>query len=355
MNECEIRKAVLEYGALFSVHESLLERRKQLGMLDDHLAVALCEFYALWGAYKVGKCIRSICDFGPVSCCEENEESLGRREVLPKYEAVNTAAQNLLLAISAKDQVSISGALEQLGVFYLCKMPEQVFYKMERVALHVAGRAQQLFWVDLSLFAAGVGDYQRARMYIQQIRAFDLSSRELYDVRVVEGLIALEEGRADQAIRCLHSSTKVCQADVDSSIECSLLPPNLDLAKRLLELGKRIEVLRYLTECHNVWWRCRPQIEEWIQLIESGENPDFQALQTPEGADQLSYRLNVQWLRACSLEMQLHPAKPKSPMSPARVLAERERRQAELESAMSARIKAKLAYLEKDRGEKGSD
>src|SRR5207247_6377143 len=261
MNECEIRKAVLEYGALFSVHESLLERRKQLGMLDDHLAVALCEFYALWGAYKVGKCIRSICDFGPVSCCEENEEALGRREVLPKYEAVNTAAQNLLLAISAKDQVSISGALEQLGVFYLCKMPEQVFYKMERVALHVAGRAQQLFWVDLSLFAAGVGDYQRARMYIQQIRAFDLSSRELYDVRVVEGLIALEEGRADQAIRCLHSSTKVCQADVDSSIECSLLPPNLDLAKRLLELGKRIEVLRYLTECHNVWWRCRPQIE----------------------------------------------------------------------------------------------
>ena len=187
-------------------------------------------------------------------------------------------------------------------------------------------------------------------MYIQQIRAFDLSSRELYDVRVVEGLIALEEGRADQAIRCLHSSTKVCQADVDSSIECSLLPPNLDLAKRLLELGKRIEVLRYLTECHNVWWRCRPQIEEWIQLIESGENPDFQALQTPEGADQLSYRLNVQWLRACSLEMQLHPAKPKSPMSPARVLAERERRQAELEFAVfvasvvralsSARIKA---------------
>jgi hypothetical protein len=53
--------------------------------------------------------------------------------------------------------------------------------------------------------------------------------------------------------------------------------------------------------------------------------------------------------------MQLHPAKPKSPMSPARVLAERESRQAELESGMSARIKAKLAYLEEDRGEKGSD
>ncbi len=356
MNECEIRKAVLEYGALFSVHESLLERRKQLGMVDDHLAIALCEFYALWGAYKVSECIRSICDFGPVPCYEENEESPGRREVLPKYEAVNTAAQNLLLAISAKDQASISGALEQLGVFSLCPMPEQVFSKMENVALHVTSRAQQLFWVDLSLFAAGVGDYQRARMYIQQIRTFDLSSRELYNVCLVEGLIALTEGRADQAIRCLDSSTKVCQADVDSSIQCSLLPPNLDLAKRLLELGKRIEVLRYLTECHNVWWRCRPQIEEWIQLIESGEKPDFQALQTPEDADQLSYRLNVQWLRACSLEMQPHPAKPKSPMSPARVLAERERRQAELESAMSARIKAKLAYLEdKDRGEKGSD
>jgi hypothetical protein len=324
-------------------------------MLDDHLAIALCEFYALWGAYKVSECIRSICDFGPVPCCEENEESLGRREVLPKYEAVNRAAQNLLLAISAKDQVSISGALEQLGVSSLCLVPEQVFSKMEHVALHVTGRAQQLFWVDLSLFAAEAGDYQRARLYIQQTRTFDLSSRELYNVCVVEGLIALEEGRVDQAIGCLDGSTKVCQADVDSSIQCSLLPPNLDLAKRLLELGKRIEVLRYLTECHNVWWRCRPQIEEWIQLIESGEKPDFQALQTAEDADQLSYRLNVQWLRACSLEMQLQPAKPKSPMSPARVLAERERRQAELESSMSAQIKAKLAYLEKDRGEKRSD
>jgi hypothetical protein len=322
-------------------------------MLDDHIAIALCEFYALWGAYKVSECIGSICDFGPVP---ENEESLGRREVLPKSEAVNTAAQNLLLAISAKDQVSISGALQQLGLFPLCPMPEQVFPKMESVALHVTGRAQQLFWVDLSLFAAGVGDYQRARMYIQQTRTFDLSSRELYNVCLVEGLIALEEGRADRAIRCLDSSTKACQADVDSSIQCSLLPPNLDLAKRILELGKRVEVLRYLTECHNVWWLWRPQIEEWIQLIERGEKPDFQALQTPGDADQLPYRLNVQWLRACSLEMQLHSAKPKSPMSPAHVLAERERRQAQLESAMSARIKAKLAYLEdKDRGEKGSD
>jgi len=347
----EIRKVILDFGALFETYESLLEYRNRLGMVDDHLAIALCEFYSLFGAYKIGKCIRSICDFGPVSCYEENRESVGLREALPKYEAVNRAVQNLLLAINTEDRASISGALEQLGMLSLCLMPEQIFSKMEQVALHVMGRAQQLFWVDLSLFATGVGDYQRARMYIQQARIFELSSRELYNVYVIEGLIALQEGWADEAIRCLDSSTKACQADVDSSIQCSLLPPNLDLAKRLLELGKRIEVLRYLTECHNVWQQCRSQIEEWIQLIESGEKPDFRTLQMPGDADQLSYRLNIQWLRGCSLEMKPRPAQPKSPMSPARVLAERERQQAEHESLISARIKAKLAYLEEDRGE----
>jgi tetratricopeptide (TPR) repeat protein len=235
-----------------------------------------------------------------------------------------------------------------MEVLSFCPMPELVFSKMELLTSRVSGTAQQVFWVDLSLFAASVLDYQRAAKYVEQARAFKPSSRELYNICVVEGLIALNDGRVDEAIQCLDRSAEACQTDADSSIQCSLLAPNLDLAERLLELGERIVVLRYLTECHNVWQRCRRQIEEWIYLIERGEKPDFQTLEMPENANQPSYRLNVQWMRACSLEMQLSLAKPKTSMSSAQVLAERERRKAEYEPRMSAHIKKKLEYLEKD-------
>jgi len=53
-------------------------------------------------------------------------------------------------------------------------------------------------------------------------------------------------------------------------------------------------------------------------------------------------------MRACSLEKQLSPAKPKIPMSSAQVLAERERQMAEYEPGINAHVKRNLEYLEKD-------
>jgi hypothetical protein len=83
-------------------------------------------------------------------------------------------------------------------------------------------------------------------------------------------------------------------------------------------------------------------------MIERGERPDFHTLEMPANTDQLSYRLNVQWLRARSLELQLSPAKSKTLLSTTQVLAERERRKAKYGARMSAHIKNKLEYLEKD-------
>ena len=120
---------------------------------------------------------------------------------------------------------------------------------------------------------------------------------------VIEGLIALDDGRLKEAIQCLDSSTNACQADVDSSVQTSLLPPNLELAEKLLERGEQTAVLRHLSECHNVWQRRRPYIEEWIRIIETGGKPDFQTVGIWGDAEQPSYRLNVQWMRACSLQI----------------------------------------------------
>jgi tetratricopeptide (TPR) repeat protein len=350
MNRLDLQKEVSGFTQLFKTFESLLEYRRKLCLADDQLAIDLCEFYAIWGACQISKCFGLTCDFDSVSSRQEKEESLGLTEVLPKYEAIHKAAQDLHLAIAAEDKAAISNALVQLKVFSFCPIPDQVFSRMENVASRVRGRAQQVFWVDLSLFAAGVGDYQLAHKYIQQARAFDPSSRELYNICVIEGLIALNDGRVDEAIRSLEGSTKACQTDVDSSIQCSLLVPNLELPERLLELGERTVVLGYLHECHNVWQHDRSQIDEWIHLIEIEEKPDFQITRAVGTEDRLSpsYRLNIQWMRAYSLEMQRSPAIPRTPMSPAQILAERERRLAEYEPRMSAYIKNKLEYLEKD-------
>ena len=348
MNELDLKKEVSRFRQLFKAFESLLGYRKRLGMADDQLAIDLCEFYAIWTAYKIGRCMGSTLNLETSPGHNEDENSLGFREIMPIYETIDRAAQDLLFAIAAKEKAAALGALKEMRVLSFCPMPGQVFSRMEDVASRARGRPQQVFLVDLAIFAAEVGEYQRARKYIQQARSFDPSSRELYNIYVIEGLIALDDGRADEAIQCLHSSSQACQTDVDCSIQCSLLAPNLELAEKLLEIGEPFVVLEYFAACHNVWQHHRPQIEEWIHIVESGDKPVLQIAGTSEAVDQLSRRINVQWMRGCFLEMQQGLAEPTTPMSPAQVLAGRERQQAEHKRRMNAHIARKLEYLEKD-------
>ena len=348
MDKFELQKEISGFTGLFKTLELLLELRWRLGMADDHLALDLCEFYATWEACQIRRIIGPTYDVERVPSCGMNGSSFDFRAKLPKHDTVQKAAQDLLIAVSSEDEAAVSSALREMGVFSFCPAPEHVFPKMEKIASRVSTRARQVFLVDLSLFAARVADLQRAREYVHQARTFDPSSRELYNICVIEGLIALNDGRINETIQCLDSSMKACQADVDSSVQTSLLPPNLELAEKLLERGERTAVLRHLLECHNVWQRRRPQIEEWIRIIETGEKPDFQTVGIWGDAEHPSYRLNVQWMRACSLKNQLNPAKPKIPMSPAQVLAEREKEMAEYEPLINARVKKALEYLEKD-------
>jgi hypothetical protein len=348
LREVRMRELVLTYVELFKSYEMLIEHRKRLCIADDHLSTAVCTVYASWCAYKIRKRVDSISGTLATLVGEETGNGTETGGTVPKYEAVCGAAQNLLVAVTSGDGVAISEALKEMGVFSFCPVPEQVFSRMEDVASRVVGLAQQVLLVDLSLFAIEAENYQLASKFVQQVCAFDPTSRELYNICVVEGLIALNEGRVNEAVRCLDSSTKACQSDVDASIQCALLAPNLEIASKLLELGEQMAVLRYLFECHNVWQSCRPQIEEWIHIIESGNKPDFQTLEFPGEADKLSNRLNIQWMRACSLEMQRHPVKPKVLMSPGQVLAERERRMAENKTRMNTYVQRKLEYLEND-------
>jgi hypothetical protein len=348
MMESGLRQELENFSGLFKTFELLLSYRRRLNMADDHLATALCNLYAVWSACEIRGYIGSIGGLETASIQEGNEKSSETNVVLPQYETLKRFTQDLLDAVAIRDKIAVSAALKEMGIFALCPAPEQLFSRMESATSRINGRAQQVFLVELSLFAVKVGDYERARTYIQHVRTFEPSSRELYDICVLDGLIALNDGKIGEAVQCLARSMKACQADVDASVKCSLLFPNLELAKKLLERGERQAVLNHLLDCHNVWQRHRPQIEEWIHVVENEGSPDFHFSEAVGKAGQPAYRLNIQWMRVCTLETQQGPIQPDSQMSPAEVLAGRERLIADVEPFLNARIMKKIEYLEKD-------
>jgi hypothetical protein len=322
MRSFQVRDVVLDYVELFESYEKLLGYRKRLCIPDDSIAIDLCEFYAVWGAYKIFECMRVFVEPGYDDISGHNKIALAPDERLSRYQAV---ARRLLASIDLNNVDTIAGALDEIRSLDLFPFLEQVFPRLEDIASHVSGLAQQVLWVDLSLFAAKVGDIRRAGEYVRQARRFSLSSRELYNTCIIEGLIALRDGLVADAVQCLGNATIACEADVDSSIECSLLGPNFELAEKLLELDKRVGVLEHLLACHNVWQGRRAQIEAWIHMIETGEKP----LALVGGdLEKLSERLPIQWMRACSLAIPPDLAKSSRVMSPTQVLAERDKRTA---------------------------
>jgi hypothetical protein len=127
MNELGLRKEVLDYEELFSTFEMLLKDRAKFYVVDDHLATALCELYAIMGAYKIRACIGSSNDIEIVPDQEENGDDCGAREVLPKYETAQKAGQELLAAVASGDKAAILGTLKEMGVSALCPTAERPF------------------------------------------------------------------------------------------------------------------------------------------------------------------------------------------------------------------------------------
>lgn len=346
----DLQAEVSSFEELFKSFEKLLKLSERLYKGDNHVVYALCELYAMMGAHQILACIGATNEIEIASVQEETERPSGTRGRLPRYENVQEAARELLAAVALVDKAGMSSALEAMGVLTLCPVPEQQFSRMELVSGGVKGRAPLVFLVELSLFAAELGDFERAHKYAREARIFNPSSWELYKLCVVEGLVALNAGRVDEAVHCLARSMTACQADEYSSLHCSIRVPVLVLAEKLLEHGERVEVLRHLLDCQNVWHFLRPQIEEWISLIEDGERPDFREAKSILAMNQASHRLNTQWMSACSLEEGAGSATPKStiPMSPAEVLAGRERLGAEYRVHRNAAIKSKLQYLDRE-------
>ena len=60
-------------------------------------------------------------------------------------------------------------------------------------------------------------------------------------------------------------------------LECCIHPPNLALARELLDNGERKEVSVFLAHCGDIWDFSRNQFALWVAAIQNGETPDLSA------------------------------------------------------------------------------
>jgi len=328
--------------------EDLLETSEELCRLrrGREVMVALSELYAMMTAFRIRTFVGlpDQREIDPAADHQHTRNQTGPLKRLPERDVVHKAARELVSAIASEDKGGMLRALEEMGVLGLCPTSQGQFSRMELVAGPVSGRCRVLPLVELSLFAAAIGDYRKAGEYILQAAAATPGSWEMYNLCMVEGLIALDTGNVGEAIQCLSRSSAACQTDEHASIACGIQALNLSLAEKLLERGERVEVLMHLSQCKNVWQFLRPQIDEWIGLIEKGEKPDFQASDVPREMNEFATRLQLLQLRAWGFERGLREASPGSVTrrSPSTVLAARARLQAEFRPILNAAIQEKL-------------
>jgi len=270
LSENDLRIVVSQFGEVLQYSE----RHSGAG---DPLARALCELFAMKYAYKIRACLGEFVSLKSpeVVGYESMSDPSASQGRLPSSDEASIPARRLLQVAASDNTSEISSALAGMGVFELCPLPEQQFWRMERIAERVIGRAKLVFWVELAFFATEIEDYKRASRYASEARGFSPVAWESYSLSIIEGLAVLSAGNVDGAVRCLNESIDACLTDVRACLECGKSPPNFLLVDKLLACGKRVEVLRHLVDCKFVWRIFGARIEEWIRVIESLGRPDF--------------------------------------------------------------------------------
>ena len=94
----------------------------------------------------------------------------------------------------------------------------------------------------------------------------------VHQANTILGLIALENDRIDRAESYLAAA-----ATTPGSAQLTSFGPNMLLAKKLLMIGRRKPVLRYLDHCGAFWKLSFGRLWRWKMEIRSGRTPNFGA------------------------------------------------------------------------------
>jgi tetratricopeptide (TPR) repeat protein len=92
----------------------------------------------------------------------------------------------------------------------------------------------------------------------------------MFCAHTVLGLLAVRRGDLDQAIQALYAS-----AENPGSPQLASFGPTMRLAKELVELGKREEVILFLRQCLTFWKMGEVWVEVWEKKIRRGSVPNF--------------------------------------------------------------------------------
>ena len=252
-------------------------------------------FYGMWSAFKVSMSLGRPEGNLPETATDDEagEGDYVELVCLPTLHTVRSAREKLVTAVASNSWSETMNALSEMRIFALCPVSGDQMSRMERLASNVSGRARLVFAVELALFALEIRDFTAVRRHVTEAWDLNPSAWELYSLCVLEGLFALEAGKAREAIQWLEKSMDACQTDEHTSIRCGIRPPNFLLVQRLFEQGERVAVLSHLIQCRNVWQLPRMPMEGWINLIECGKKPDFQPSGFVKGLNQPSCRLSL--------------------------------------------------------------
>lgn len=316
---------------------------------DNSAIHLLCLFYAMTSAYNLRMSLAEfINDSLSLSINYATvDPKHAQLTVLPKLRVVDSAALNLIRAIESNDHANALRALREMDVFSLCPVPNEQLLSLERLSGRVMGRPLLVFLVELSLFATELGDLGRAGEYAKEARRLAPIAWELYNICVVEGLVALDAGQVPDAVRLLHESIRACQADAHASLRCGARAPNFLLVEKLLERGERLEAIEHLIDCKRIWLIPQLRFDEWISQIENGESPELQSFEVVKAMSRPWYSLEAQCLQVDSLGGDVEVVVTDSNVkSPDEVAAERDQLVEDYMRYLDSVVIDKIRYLD---------
>lgn len=112
-----------------------------------------------------------------------------------------------------------------------------------------------------------------AQDYLEAAKSFRCNwnfGNAIHDANSVLGLLALREGKVDQAVQSLAAA-----GASPGSPQLNSFGPSMLLANELVKAGKRAEVVSYLRATKRFWKMDRGSVEQWVGELEAGRTPDF--------------------------------------------------------------------------------
>jgi tetratricopeptide (TPR) repeat protein len=159
------------------------------------------------------------------------------------------------------EKLGLVRAAASLSELEAATTQEEVFYAVAQAAFGA---------YDLKMFVEAEAIAQRALDISPSFEDNWNYGNAMFAGHTVLGLLALRRRDVEQAVHRLQAS-----AENSGSPQLASFGPTMRLAKELVELGKRDEVIAFLHRCLAFWKMGNTWVEVWEKKIKRGAVPNF--------------------------------------------------------------------------------